>query len=51
MDKCTLIKFNLPIVGAHGDIDDFVALFINNLSTLLAVILTLQPILGDQIIY
>ncbi|CAF2099409.1 unnamed protein product, partial [Rotaria magnacalcarata] len=51
MDKCTLIKFNLPIVGARGDIDNFVALFINNLSTLLAVILTLQPILGDQIIY
>jgi hypothetical protein len=35
----------------RGDIDGFVALFINNLSTLLAVILNLQPILGDQIVY
>jgi hypothetical protein len=35
----------------RGDIDGFVALFINNLSTLLAVILILQPILGDNIVY
>ena len=35
----------------RGDIDGFVALFINNLSTLLAVILSLQPILGEQIVY
>lgn len=34
-----------------GDIDAFVALFINNLATLLAVILSLQPILGNDIIY
>ncbi|CAF3524869.1 unnamed protein product [Rotaria sp. Silwood1] len=35
----------------RGDIDGFVALFINNLSTLLAIILSLQPILGDKIVY
>ncbi|CAF3960664.1 unnamed protein product [Rotaria sp. Silwood1] len=35
----------------RGDIDGFVALFIGNLSTLLAVILSLQPILGDNIVY
>jgi len=34
-----------------GDIDGFVALFINNLATLLAVILSLQPILGNDIVY
>jgi hypothetical protein len=34
-----------------GDIDGFVALFINNLATLLAVILSLQPILGNEIVY
>jgi hypothetical protein len=41
---------NYPLF-VRGDIDGFVALFINNLSTLLAVILNLQPILGDQIVY
>lgn len=35
----------------RGDIDGFIALFINNLSTLLAVVLSLQPILGDEIVY
>ncbi len=34
-----------------GDIDGFVALFINNLATLLAAILSLQPILGNEIVY
>lgn len=34
-----------------GDIDGFVALFINTLSTLLAVILSLQPVLGNDIVY
>ena len=34
-----------------GDIDGFVALFINNLATLLSVILSLQPILGNDIVY
>ena len=34
-----------------GDIDAFVALFINNLATLLAVILSLQPVLGNEIIF
>ena len=36
---------------AKGDIDGFVALFINNLATLLATILSLQPILGNDIVY
>ncbi|CAF3346222.1 unnamed protein product [Rotaria sp. Silwood2] len=35
----------------RGDIDGFVALFFNNLSTLLVVVLSLQPILGDKIVY
>ncbi|CAF0739769.1 unnamed protein product [Adineta ricciae] len=35
----------------RGDIDGFVAFFINSLSTLLAVILSLQPILGNDIVY
>ncbi|CAF1391523.1 unnamed protein product [Rotaria sordida] len=35
----------------RGDIDGFVALYINNLSTLLAILLSLQPILGDNIVY
>jgi AGZA family xanthine/uracil permease-like MFS transporter len=35
----------------RGDIDGFIALFINTLSTLLAVILSLQPILGQEIVY
>ncbi|UJR30783.1 hypothetical protein I4U23_018303 [Adineta vaga] len=34
-----------------GDIDGFIALFINTLATLLAVILSLQPVLGNEIIY
>ena len=34
-----------------GDIDGFVTLFFNNLATLLAVILSLQPILGNEIVY
>lgn len=34
-----------------GDIDGFVALFINNLATLLAVILSLQSVLGNEIVY
>lgn len=34
-----------------GDLDGFVALFINNLATLLAVVLSLQPILGNEIVY
>jgi hypothetical protein len=36
---------------AKGDIDGVVALFINNLATLLAAILSLQPILGNEIVY
>jgi hypothetical protein len=35
----------------RGDIDGFIALFINTISTLLAVILSLQPILGEEIVY
>jgi hypothetical protein len=35
----------------RGDIDGFIALFINTISTLLAVILSLQPVLGEQIVY
>ena len=35
----------------RGDIDGFIALFINTISTLLAVILSLRPILGEQIVY
>ncbi|CAF2106096.1 unnamed protein product [Rotaria magnacalcarata] len=35
----------------RGDIDGFVALFINNLATLLSVIMGLQPILGNDIVY
>lgn len=35
----------------RGDIDGFVALFINNLATLLSVIICLRPILGNDIIY
>jgi len=35
----------------RGDIDGFIALFINTISTLLAVILSLQPILGEDIVY
>jgi len=38
-------------IFVRGDIDGFVALFINNLATLLAVILSLQPILGNEIVY
>ena len=34
-----------------GDIDGFVALFMNNLATLLAVILGLRTVLEDDIIY
>ncbi|CAF3488551.1 unnamed protein product [Rotaria sp. Silwood1] len=34
-----------------GDIDGFMALFINNLATLLTAILCLQPILGNDIVY
>lgn len=34
-----------------GDIDGFVALFMNNLATLLAVILGLRNVLPDDIIY
>ncbi|CAF3875550.1 unnamed protein product [Adineta steineri] len=41
---------NYPLF-VRGDIDGFVAFFINSLSTLLAVILNLQPILGDEIVY
>jgi len=45
-------RFNsLYPLFVKGDIDGFVALFINNLATLLAVILSLQPILGDEIVY
>ena len=35
----------------RGDIDGFIALFINTISTLLVVILSLQPVLGDEIVY
>ncbi|CAF3287432.1 unnamed protein product [Rotaria socialis] len=35
----------------RGDIDGFVALFINNLATLLSVIMGLQPTLGNDIVY
>lgn len=35
----------------RGDIDGFIALFINTISTLLAVILSLRPILGEEIVY
>jgi hypothetical protein len=41
-------KFPLFVVG---DIDGFVALFMNNLATLLAVILGLRLVLEDDIIY
>ena len=41
---------NYPLF-AKGDIDAFVALFINNIATLLAGILSLQPILGNDIVY
>ena len=41
-------KFPLFVVG---DIDGFVALFMNNLATLLAVILGLRIVLEDDIIY
>jgi hypothetical protein len=41
---------NYPLF-VKGDLDGFVALFINNLATLLAVILSLQPILGNDIVY
>ncbi len=45
-------RFNsLYPLFAKGDIDGFVALFINNLATLLAAILSLQPILGNEIVY
>ncbi len=45
-------RFNsLYPLFVKGDIDGFVALFINNLATLLAVILSLQPILGNEIVY
>ena len=41
---------NYPLF-VRGDIDGFIALFINTLSTLLAIILSLQPILGEVIVY
>jgi hypothetical protein len=41
-------KFPLFVVG---DIDGFVGLFMNNLATLLAVILGLKIVLEDDIIY
>lgn len=41
---------NYPLF-VKGDIDGFVALFINTIATLLAVILSLQPILGNEIVY
>ena len=34
-----------------GDIDGFIVLFTNNLATLLAIILSAQPILGNDIVY
>ena len=36
---------------AKGDVDSFIALFINTLATFLAVILSLQPILGNEIVF
>jgi hypothetical protein len=41
---------NYPLF-VRGDIDGFIALFINTISTLLAVILSLEPILGKEIVY
>jgi hypothetical protein len=41
---------NYPLF-VRGDIDGFIALFINTISTLLAVILSLKPILGEEIVY
>ena len=41
---------NYPLFG-KGDIDGFIALLVNTLATLLAVILNLQPILGHHIVY
>jgi hypothetical protein len=41
-------KFPLFVLG---DIDGFVALFMNNLATLLAVILGLKTVFSDQLIY
>jgi hypothetical protein len=38
-------------IFVKGDIDGFVGLFINNLAVLLAVVLSLQPILGNAIVY
>ncbi|CAF2979164.1 unnamed protein product [Rotaria sp. Silwood2] len=35
----------------HGDIDGLVALFIDNLATLLAIILALQPVFDPDIVY
>ncbi|CAF1688575.1 unnamed protein product, partial [Adineta ricciae] len=35
----------------RGDIDGLFALFIDNMATLLAIILTLQPVLDSDIIY
>ena len=34
-----------------GDIDGFIVLFTNNLATLLVIILSARPILGDDIVY
>jgi hypothetical protein len=34
-----------------GDIDGFIVLFTSNLATLLAIILSAQPILGNDIVY
>jgi hypothetical protein len=45
-------RFNsLYPLFVKGDIDGFVALLINTLATLLAVILSLQPVLGNEIVY
>lgn len=41
-------KFPLFVLG---DIDGFVALFMNNLATLLAVILGLKSFFSDELIY
>ena len=41
-------KFPLFVLG---DIDGFVALFMNNLATLLAVILGLKVVFSDELIY
>ena len=41
---------NYPLF-VRGDIDGFIALFINTISTLLAVILSLEPTLGKEIVY